>query len=238
VRIGNETTYRIVGIVRDTHNNSLAEAPGIMIYAPFAQLSDPLMKIMNGWIPTTLVLRLDANVDMAAAVQQAIHAADPEIPVAKLSTMQAVIDRSLAAPRFFSWLAGGFAGFALLLTVIGLFGLLSYQVTARTREIGIRMALGADRARILAGVVRGGLVLAALGLVLGASGSVLVRRAVAAMLEDAIYTGDDPVTKVLVGSVPTLVAAATAILVAALLASYLPARRAAAVEPTVALRAE
>jgi predicted permease len=238
VRIGNETNYRVVGIVSDTRTDSLAEPAEIMIYAPFAQFSDAMTRMINGWFSTTLVLRLNADVDMAAPVQQAIQSADPEIPLAKLTTMQSVIDHSLAAPRFFSWLAGGFAGFALLLTVIGLFGLLSYQVSARTREIGIRMALGADRARILAGVVRGGLLLAVSGLLLGAAGSVLVRRGVAAVLEDAIYTGNDPITKVLIGSGPTLAVAACAILLAAAAASYLPARRAAAVEPSVALRSE
>ena len=238
VRLGDGTNYRVVGIVADTRNNSLAEAPAVMVYVPFAQLSDGMMKIINGWISTTLLVRMGADVDMAASVQSAIAAADPEIPVARLSTMQTVIDQSLAGPRFFSWLAGGFAGFALLLTVLGLFGLLSYQVTTRTREIGVRMALGADRARILAGVMRSGVLLSLAGLVLGLAGSVLVRRAVASVLEDSIYTGDDPISKVLASSSSTLGAATLAILVAALLASFLPARRAASTDPMHALRAE
>ncbi len=238
VRVGNDYTYRIVGIVRDTRNNSLAEAPGIMVYTPFAQFDDFMTKMLNGWISTTFAVRTAADVDLAAAVQRAITAADPEIPIARFSTMQSVIDQSLAAPRFFSWLSGGFAGFAVLLTVIGLFGLLSYQVTARTREIGIRMALGADRARILASVVRGGVLLSLVGLVLGAAGSFLARRAVASVLEETLYTGDDPISTVLVSSTYTLAAAAFAILLAAVLASLLPARRAATTDPMQALRSD
>jgi predicted permease len=238
VRIGNETNYRIVGIVRDTRNNSLAEEPSIMIYAPYAQFSDAMTRIINGWISTTFAVRTAADVDLAAAAQQALTAADPEIPVARLSTMQSVIDQSLAAPRFFSWLSGGFAGFALLLTVIGLFGLLSYQVTVRTREIGVRMALGADRTRILAGIVRSGVMLSLVGLALGLAGSVLVRRAVASVLEDSIFTGDDPISKILVSSTYTLAAATLAILLAAVVASFLPARRAASIDPMQALRSE
>ena len=92
--------------------------------------------------------------DIAAAVQQAVNEADPSIPVAKLESMQTVVDSTLAAPQFFSWLASGFAGFALVLTMIGLFGLLSYQVTQRTREIGVRLAVGADRQRILMMILR------------------------------------------------------------------------------------
>ncbi len=238
VRVGNETNYRIVGIVRDTRNNSLAEAPGIMVYAPYAQFSDAMTKIVNGWISTSFAIRTAAAVDLAPVLQHAIATADPEIPVARLSTMQSVIDQSLAAPRFFSWLSGGFAGFALLLTVIGLFGLLSYQVTARTREIGVRMALGADRARILAGVVRSGVLLSLTGLTLGAAGSLLARRAVSSVLEETLYTGDDPISKILVSSTSTLAAAAFAILLAAVLASLLPAQRAARVDPMDALRTE
>jgi ABC-type antimicrobial peptide transport system permease subunit len=197
-----------------------------------------MTRIINGWISTTFALRTAADVDLAAAAQQALTAADPEIPVARLSTMQSVIDQSLAAPRFFSWLSGGFAGFALLLTVIGLFGLLSYQVTVRTREIGVRMALGADRTRILAGIVRSGVMLSLVGLALGLAGSVLVRRAVASVLEDSIFTGDDPISKILVSSTYTLAAATLAILLAAVVASFLPARRAASIDPMQALRSE
>jgi len=98
--------------------------------------------------------------------------------------MQSVIDETVAAPQFFSTLSGLFAGFALLLTVIGLFGLLSYQVTQRTRRSALRMALGADRARVMRHILRGGLLLSALGLGLGTIASMAVPKLVRSVLED------------------------------------------------------
>ncbi len=175
---------------------------------------------------------------MAAVVQRAVSNADPEIPVAKLTTMQSVIDRSVAAPRFFSYLAGGFAVFALLLTMIGLFGLMSYQVTQRTREIGVRLAVGADRRQILLLILRRGLLLTALGVALGSLASLAVPRLVGSVLADVVFTGGGGIERHLSSSVAALAWAAIGMLVAAVLAGYLPARRAASVEPTQALRTE
>jgi len=238
VQGGEKTRWRVVGVVADTHSHSLAESPRVMIYAPFAQLPDNFLKTINGWFPTTFVVRLSGDVDIAAATQRAVGSADPEIPVAKLASMQMVIDRSVAAPRFFSYLAGGFAGFALLLTMIGLFGLMSYQVTQRTREIGVRLALGADRGRILALVLRRGLLLTGLGVALGTVASLAVPRLVASVLADMVFTGDGSIGAHLSNSGTALTYAAVGMLLAALLSSYLPARRAASVEPTQALRTE
>jgi predicted permease len=235
---GGKTPLRVVGVVADTHNRSLADTPNVTIYEPFAQLSDEMTKMINGWFPTTFALRLSGNVDIAAAVQQAVSNADPQIPVAKLTTMQDVIDHSVAAPRFFSYLADGFAGFALLLTMIGLFGLMSYQVTQRTREIGVRLAVGADRAQILLLVLRRSLMLAITGLCIGAIASLAVPRLVGSVLSDYIYTGGPAITSILSNSAAALALAAVAMLSAALAASYFPARRAASIEPTEALRTE
>lgn len=238
VHVGEKTLWRVVGVVADTHSHSLAESPRVMIYAPFAQLSDSMTKIMNGWFPTTFAVRLSGNVDIAAAVQRAVASADPEIPVAKIATMQTVIDSSVAAPRFFSYLAGGFAGFALLLTMIGLFGLMSYQVTQRTREIGVRLAVGADRGQILLLILRRGLLLTGLGAALGSLASLAVPRLVGSVLADVVYTGGDAIGTQLSNSATALLWAAGGMLLAAVLASYLPARRASSIEPTEALRAE
>lgn len=235
---GGKTPMRVVGVVADTHNRSLADRPRVTIYEPFAQMSDEMTKMINGWFPTTFALRLSGNVDIAAAVQRAVSDADPQIPVAKLTTMQGVIDHSVAAPRFFSYLAGGFAGFALLLTMIGLFGLMSYQVTQRTREIGVRLAVGADRGQILLLVLRRSLLLAITGLVVGAIASLAVPKLVGSVLSDYLYTGGPAIASVLSSNVAALMVPAVAMLVAAFAASYLPARRAAAVEPTEALRTE
>jgi len=229
---------RVIGIVTDTHSRSLGDTPRITIYEPFAQLSDDMTKMINGWFPTTFAVRLSGNGDIAAAVQRAVSDADPQIPVAKLTTMQDVIDHSVAAPRFFSYLAGGFAGFALLLTMIGLFGLMSYQATQRTREIGVRLAVGADRGQILLLILRRSLVLAITGLLIGAAISLAVPKLVGSVRSDYVYTGGPAIASILSSSVTALMIAAAAMIVAAFSASYLPARRAASIEPTEALRTE
>jgi predicted permease len=235
---GEKVPRRVIGVVADTHSRSLAEAPRATIYEPFAQVSDSLMKTINGWFPTTFAVRLSGDMDMAAVVQRAVTDTDPEIPVAKLTPMQSVIDRSVAAPRFFSYIAGEFALFALLLTMIGLFGLMSYQVTQRTREIGVRLAVGADRRQILLLILRRGLLLAALGVALGSLASLAVPRLVGSVLADVVFTGGSRIESQLSSSGMALVWAVTGMLVAAALASYLPSRRAASVEPTKALRTE
>jgi ABC-type antimicrobial peptide transport system permease subunit len=135
-------------------------------------------------------------------------------------------------------LATSFAAFALLLTILGLFGLLSYQVAQRTRELGLRLALGATRARLLQSVMQRGILLSAVGLAAGLMASLAVPRLVASVLGDMIFTGDAPISSVLAGSGTAVALAAFAILASAVFASYLPARRAASVEPMEALRTE
>lgn len=238
VDAGGGELRRVVGVVADTHGHSLADTPRITIYEPFSQLSDSMTKMINGWFPTTFAIRTSGNVDIAVAVQRAVSNADPDIPVAKLTTMQRVIDNSVAAPRFFSYLAGGFAGFSLLLTMIGLFGLMSYQVTQRTREIGVRLAIGANRGQILLLILRRSLLLAITGLLIGAIASLAIPRLVGSVLADFIFTGGKGVSSLLSSGTMALMIAATAMLVAAFAASYLPARRAASIEPTEALRTE
>jgi len=238
VLLGDKVPWTVVGVVADTKSHSLAEPPQMMFYAPFAQASDQMTKMVNGWFSTTFAIRLSGDVDIAAAVQKAISDADPEMPVAKLTPMQGVIDDAVAAPRFFSWMAGGFAGFAVLLTVVGLFGLLSYQVTQRTREIGVRLAIGSSRGGILRLILKRGLMLTGIGLALGGVASLAVPQLVASVLADNVFTGGAAIDSALTNSVAALGAAAVAMLFAAVLASYLPARRAAAVEPMQALRAE
>ena len=231
--------YRtVVGVVADMHTRSLTESPQVVIYVPFAQVSDGMTKILNGWFSTTFAFRLAGDVDVAAAVQRAVSEADPGIPVAKIESMQTIVDNTLAQPQFFSWLASGFAGFALLLTMIGLFGLLSYQVTQRTREIGVRLAIGADRGQILMLILQRGIVLTAIGLVIGLVVSLGVPRLVSSVLADNMVVGDQGISGILSNSTIALLAAGAAMVVAAAFASYLPARRAARIEPMEALRSE
>jgi putative ABC transport system permease protein len=230
--------HTVVGVVADTHNQSLIEAPRMVIYEPFAQIPDGFMKMLNGWFATTFAMRLSGNVDVTEAVQRAVSGADSSIPIAKMESMQTVVDSTLAGPQFFSWLAGGFAGFALLLTMIGLFGLLSYQVTQRTREIGVRLAIGADRQQILMLILRRGLMLTGIGLVIGTVVSLGVPRLVRSVLADNLMIGDQGIAGFLSSSSVSLLVAALAMIAAAAFASYLPALRAARIEPMEALRIE
>ncbi|MGB6192190.1 MAG: ABC transporter permease [Terracidiphilus sp.] len=238
VRMGDEKNWRIVGIVADARTHSLVETDGLVVYAPIVQLSDELTGIVNGWFPTSFAVRTEANVNLALAAQRAVEQADPEIPIARLTTMQRVIDSTIREPRFFSLLATGFSCFALALAVIGLYGLLSYRVTRRTREIGVRMALGADRAAILRVFLSGGVGLAVIGIGLGAAGSLLLRPVVHSILSDTGMIDSDSATNIVMNGALAAGFAVIAILIAAVAASWLPARRAAAIEPMQALRME
>jgi ABC-type antimicrobial peptide transport system permease subunit len=238
IRMGGEHKWRIIGVVADVQQHSLIESGGIVIYGPLAQLDDEFMGTINGWFPTTFAIRTAAHVNLAETAQRAVALADPEIPVTRLTTMQAVIDDTIQTPRFFSLLAGGFSGFALMLTVIGLFGLLSYQVTQRTREIGVRMALGANRLGVLRIFLLRGVVLASAGIALGWVSSVLMHPVVIHLLSDAGVDAADGGTNIIMNNGEATLLAVAAILTAAVAASWLPARRAASVEPMQALRAE
>ena len=236
IQLGGPIRWRIVGVVPDVQMHSLVETQGIEIYGPMAQLSDESTAVLNGWFPTTFAIRTAAHVDLAAAVQSAVEKADPEIPVARLTTMQNVIDSTIQAPRFFSLISTGFSTFALVLTIIGVFGLLSYQVTQRTREIGVRMALGASRRWVLRSYLQRGMVLTIVGVALGLIVSALLRPLVQALLADA---GIDIIAqKFVVNSVTATAIAVCAVVAATLAASWLPARRAASIEPMQALRTE
>ena len=238
IRISGGENWRIVGVVADSQMHSLVESQGVVIYAPITQISDALTREMNGWFPTSFAVRTAANVNLASAAQQAVERADPEIPVARLATMQAVIDSTIQAPRFFSLLATGFSAFALALTVIGLFGLLSYQVTQRTREIGVRMALGADRLHILRSFLGRGIAVASIGIVLGLIATWLIRPVVGQLLADAGVDPSSTTQSIVISGAQAAVLAALAIIAVTLGASWLPARRAAAIEPMQALRTE
>jgi ABC-type antimicrobial peptide transport system permease subunit len=234
---------RVVGLVANVHDSSLAADIKPTIYLPYAQVADERMKAINGWFVTTFVLRTvdrsDVAVpDIAKASEAAIASVDPEVPTSKFATMQSFIDRNVAAPRFFSWLAGGFAAFALLLSLIGLFGLLSYQVAARTREIGIRMALGAQRSEILNLVLRNGLTLTAIGLCLGTVVSLVLRRSLTTLIADTTRIDPNALGSLLASPFATVGIAGAAMVVSSIAACLIPARRAASVEPTDALRAE
>jgi putative ABC transport system permease protein len=164
---------------------------------------------------------------LTAVVRQAVRAIDPDEATSAFRTMGDVVSSSAAGDRFNTLLFGVFGGIALLLTAAGIFGVLSYLVTQRTREIGLRMALGAQRTDVLRVIVGHGVRLALLGLSIGVVAAAVVTRWMSSVLFDVMPT--DPLT---------FVAVAVVLGTVAFLSSYIPARRAMRVDPMVALRYE
>jgi predicted permease len=232
------TTSRIVGVVADSADRSLAEAESLTVYVPITQASGKMTKMMNHWFATSFVVRMAAHLDAAPMVRRAVDAGDPEIPVAKLTTMRQLIDNSVAAPRFFTQLAAGFGGFSLLLTAVGLFGLLNYQVTQRTHEIGVRMALGASREAILRSVLGASSRLVLGGSVLGLAAALWLRPLVTHWIAETVVGGDAAQVGVLFNRTAAILTAVAVLATTALCAAALPARRASQVNPIEALRTE
>jgi ABC-type antimicrobial peptide transport system permease subunit len=163
---------------------------------------------------------------VVGAVRSELRQMDASVPVANVRSMNEVVAASLATPRLTGFLLGAFAAIALALAAVGIYGLLAYLVSQRTHEIGLRLALGADRSQVLGMVMRQGLSLAAAGIVIGVMGAFALTR----MMQSLLYEvrPNDPFTFVAVPAVLLLVALA---------ASFLPARRATKVSPTTALGA-
>jgi putative ABC transport system permease protein len=211
---------RIVGVVTDTRDAGLGSDPFPTVYMPLA--------VMPGWPQFYYVVRTAGDPAMLIEpARAAIRAMNPDLPVRNVATMREVLDEAVAPARWSTTLLGAFAGVALVIAVIGVFGVLSFIVTQRTRELGIRLALGADASDLRRMVVARGLALAASGVVLGVGGALALTRFMQSLLYGVEPT--DPAT---------LIAVSAALLVSALAASYLPARRATRVDPMLALRAE
>jgi putative ABC transport system permease protein len=211
----------IVGIVGNERFHGLAEAPPPAVYAPLDQTPSA-----NG--AGALLVRTAGNpAALTSAVRGAIHAEDPGLAVFGLEPLAETASRTIAEKRFTMLVLGLLASVALLLAGAGIHGVLSYTVSQRTREIGIRVALGAQPGRVVAMVVGEGLRLAALGTLLGVAGAWVLTRLISGLLYGV--TATDPIT---FAAVPLLLA------VVAVIASLVPARRATRVDPVMALRAE
>jgi putative ABC transport system permease protein len=210
----------IVGVVGDTRDGGLGIDPLPIVYIPHA--------VMPGWTWFSYVIRTDGQpAAVAAATRAAIRAIDPSVPVRNVRAFDAVLAESVAPARWSTTLLGTFAAIALVMAALGVFGVLSFLVTQRTRELGIRIALGAAPAVVRRMVVGQGLGLAASGLALGLVGAIALTRLMKSLLYGVAPT--DPLTY----------AGVAAVLVGvAVLASYLPARRATRVDPMIALRSE
>jgi putative ABC transport system permease protein len=209
----------VVGVVGDSRHRSLVDAIMPQIYAPESQV---------GLEEMALVVRTPLDpASLAPAIRGLVGSLDPEVPVADIRQLTAIRDASLSTDRFRTLLFGAFGLLALGLAVLGVFGVISYGVVQRTREIGIRVALGARRAEILRLVIGEGLVTVAGGIAAGLIAGAGVSRVLVALLYE--MKPWDPAT---------FIAIAVVIAGAALGACVLPARRALRVDPAVALRSE
>jgi predicted permease len=217
---GDKEPWRsVVGVVRDTKQFSVDNEPPISIYHPHDQFPIGTM---------FLVVRSTQDAStLTAGITQEIRKLDPELPAFEFKTMEQRLSDALSRRRFSTFFLSVFAMVALVLAAIGLYGVMAYSVTQRTQEIGIRMALGAEPAKIMTMIVRNSFVLVVTGVVIGLVGAFAVTRVMASLLYGVTATD----TLTFAG--PPLILAAVA-----LLASYFPAQRAARVDPTVALRSE
>ncbi len=215
--------YSVVGVAGDVKQFALSDSESFAIYLPYQQSPIPfLMRDM------TVVLRTSSDpLSMIPAVRRVIEGVDPELPLYEVASMQELVYRSVSEPRLNMALLAAFAALALVLAAVGIYGVMSYSVTQRTREIGVRMALGARRADVLRSVVSQGAKRAAAGIALGLIGALFLTRFLTSLLFGVKPT--DPVT---------LAAVAALLAAIALLACYIPARRATRIDPLAALRCE
>jgi predicted permease len=216
-----EDLRQIVGIVADVHDVNLRERPKPQLYWPLLQ------RQKLGSVHVYVRTQSDDPMQIASALQQSVWAVDKDMPVTHIQSMAAIISKSVAQPRFRTWLLSAFAVAGLALTLIGIYGVISYSVGQRNQEIGIRVALGAQPESILRLILGQGLRLALLGAVAGLIGAFALTRLIASELFGVKPA--DPAT---------LVATVLLMFLVASLASYIPARRATRVDPVIALRQE
>jgi putative ABC transport system permease protein len=221
LRIGAaEQWTTVVGVVADVRHHDLAQPAEPLLYQPVAQATRPNLTfaIRYGQAEADALLR---------GAREAVWALDATIPLDRFGTMPGHVRAALVQPRFYTLLLAGFGAAALGLACVGLYGTLAYTVRARTRELGIRLALGAARGDVHRLVIGQGMLIAAIGIALGAAGALAASRALAAFVFGVTPT-----------DVPTFVAVGGAMAAVALAACWLPARRAARTDPARALRAE
>ena len=217
--LGPEIPWEVVGIVGDEQTGSLIDTKSPGVYVTFDQ--SPTNDL-------NMVLRASLDPRMlTSAIHAAVRAVDKDQAIADLETLEQIKSGTVSSDRMQTMLLAIFAALALLLAAIGIYGVISYSVTQRTHELGIRAALGASRGSLLGMVIRRGMQLTLIGLAIGAAGALALTRLLASLLFG--ISPRDPVTLIVVAAVLSTVA---------LLACYIPARRAAAVDPLVALRYE
>jgi putative ABC transport system permease protein len=216
---GHPIEWQIVGVYHKFRNGRVSSDGFPEIDVPFAQ---------SPWPQAGLAVRTFGDpAGMTQSIAAVVRSIDPDLPLDQVKTMDQLIEESLAGERFSTVLFGSFAGVALLLAAIGIYGVMSFAVAQRTHEIGLRIALGAGPRQVLGLVLGEGMLLAGVGLAIGLAGTYFVGRLMKSILYQV--SAMDPVA---------ISGVTTALLLSALLACYIPARRATRVDPMVALRDE
>jgi putative ABC transport system permease protein len=216
-----KTWATIQGVVGDVRQSGLKAEPVPEVYLSYLQ--DPF-----AWPYLTLLVHTSFDpVKLAGGIQSAVWSVEKDLPITSVVTMERIRSRSIAQPRLTALLLSAFAGLALILATVGIYGVMAYSVTQRTHELGLRMALGAHARDVLTLVVGQGMILAAMGVGLGLAGAMAMTR----VLEKFLW-GVRPTDPVIFAALALLLSAVAA------LASYIPARRATQVDPMVALRYE
>jgi putative ABC transport system permease protein len=217
-------SIQIVGIVGDVRSRGASEPAPPAVYVPLAQSPRPPYEGRD----MTFVIRAPGNpAALTASARAAVATIDAGLPLANVRTMSEIVSAASGQPRFTTLVMSFFAIIAFFLAALGLYGILAYSVEQRVREIGVRVALGADKLEILRLIIGNGMRLALMGVAIGVPSALALSRLMSGMLSGIAST--DPVTYIVVVGM---------LLISALLASYFPARRATRVDPIVALRAE
>jgi predicted permease len=219
---GSTVAYTIVGVIGNSMNRGLALPPLPHITTLFRQTPD-----LNAGFKNLIVRTSLDPMQLAQPIRKQLHSLDADLPFAEVSTMEQIMERQTADRRYTTGLLALFAAFGVLLAAIGVYGVVSYGVAQRTSEIGLRMALGAERADVLWMVIQQGLGMAMVGAITGLAGAWILRQVIAKLLFG--ISPADP---------RTFVAAALLLIALAAAASFVPARRASKVDPVVALRCE
>jgi len=212
--------WQVIGVVGDVRHSALEEASGLEMYLPMAQNRD--------WGSMDLVVRSTVPLQsLVPGVRAVLQGLDPDLPNSDFQPLQEIVDQAVSPRRFVTVLLGGFSVLALILACLGIYGVISYSVTQRTNELGIRLALGASLSAILRLIITQGVKLVLVGLVAGLVAAFALTRLLSSLLFGISTT--DPLT---------FMGIAALLMVIALVACYIPARRATKVDPMVALRYE
>jgi len=232
---GSRIWVTVVGVVHNTIHGDWTAPAEEEVFLPFGQQRDYLANPSGHFSYMTLAIRASCSTAgaqcdatrLVPAIRAAVRSLDPNVPLAEVQTMGSLVEGATARERFYLMLLTTFAGVAVALAAVGIYGVMSYAVSRRTHELGLRMALGARPQQLLASVVREGMTVAAIGGVIGVAGALAISRVMASLLFGVKAT--DPLT---------FVAVATTLGAVALVACFIPARRATRVDPLKALRAD